>query len=132
MATSAQYYVNNQGVEQKRACTWGNGQGDDGNRAPVNIGTSFVSKMGVGFPALFQNKPTNPDAKLNFAIKFTGEGITSPCSYKNGVYDGDGAGPNSNGCTVSLNSTIDMHADHDTPQATAADGATLTIVFTDN
>lgn len=69
----------------------------------MNIGTSFVSKLGVGFPALFQNKPTNPDAKLNFAIRFTGEGIMSPCSYKNGVYSGDGAGPNADGCTVSVN-----------------------------
>ncbi|KAF1972447.1 SUN-domain-containing protein [Bimuria novae-zelandiae CBS 107.79] len=121
-ATSAQYYVNNQGVEEKRACTWGNGSGDEGNRAPVNLGTSFVSidrttrkPVNAGFTALFQNKPTNPYAKLNFAIQFTGGGVSSPCTYKNGHYNGDAKGDNFDGCTASI-----------------ADGSTLTIVFTDN
>jgi hypothetical protein len=99
--TSAQYYVNNQGVSEAQACTWGNGQGDTGNRAPVNIGTSFddlISNM--GYTGLLQNKPTNPDAKLNFVIRFTGDGVSNPCSYKNGqYYNADGRG-NPDGCTV--------------------------------
>ncbi|KAJ4305688.1 Protein BZZ1 [Kalmusia sp. IMI 367209] len=115
--TSAQYYINNQGVEESRACTWGNGQGDTGNRAPVNLGTSFDDiNMNTGFPAIFPNKPTNPDAKLNFAIQFTGDGVSNPCSYKNGQYClADGKCNTGDGCTSSV-----------------ADGKTLTVVFTDS
>ncbi|KAJ4351637.1 Protein BZZ1 [Didymosphaeria variabile] len=114
--TSAQYYVNNQGVSEAQACTWGSGQGDTGNRAPVNIGTSFDDILSnMGYTGLLQNKPTNPDAKLNFVIRFMGDGVSNPCSYKDGqYYNADGVG-NPDGCTASI-----------------ADGKTLTIVFTDN
>ncbi|KAF9739784.1 hypothetical protein PMIN06_007167 [Paraphaeosphaeria minitans] len=114
--TSAQYYVNNQGVSEAQACTWGNGEGDTGNRAPVNIGTSFDDILSnMGYTGLLQNKPTNPGAKLNFVIRFTGDGVSNPCSYKDGQYYNSYGGGNPDGCTASI-----------------ADGKSLTIVFSDN
>jgi len=59
--------------------------------------------MNKGFPAIFPNKPTNPDAKLNFAITFTGDGVSNACSYKNGQYcNAAGQCNKADGCTVSV------------------------------
>lgn len=97
--------MNNQGVEEKQACTWGDGSSNVGNWAPVNIGTSFVSKPdlgpAMGYTSVFQNKPTNPDGKLNFAIHFDGDGVSDACSYKNGQYSSAKLGVMPDGCTVS-------------------------------
>lgn len=59
--------------------------------------------MNTGFPAIFPNAPTNPGAKLNFNIQFTGDGVSNPCSYKNGQYClANGQCNKDNGCTVRL------------------------------
>lgn len=105
-ATSAHYYVNRQGVPENEACTWSNPSESKGNWAPAIFGTSWDDiNMHVGFSGLKQNE-LKKDAKLDYSITFTGDGVTSPCQYKKSTdqycqgkecwYDRD------RGCTVSL------------------------------
>ncbi|CAI6332805.1 unnamed protein product [Periconia digitata] len=116
--TSAQYYINKQGVPESEACTWGTGAKAVGNWAPANLGTSWDDiNMNAGFAGLSQNKPTNPDDRLDFNIKFTGDGVQNPCSFKKstGEYcSGNNCGRDV-GCTASIR-----------------EGATLTMVFSDD
>lgn len=96
--TSAQYYVNNQGVSQEDACQWGDGSQPVGNWAPLNLGVGYSA--GAAWLAIFQNKPTTT-AKLDFTVTIKGD--NEQCRYQNGKYckgsnfsdcnDGDG-------CTV--------------------------------
>ncbi|KAF2644075.1 SUN-domain-containing protein [Massarina eburnea CBS 473.64] len=116
-ATSAQYYINKQGVSESEACTWGNGADAVGNWAPANFGTSWDDlNMNIGFSGLSQNKPTNPNDRLDFDVTFTGDGVSNPCKFKKstGEYcSGDNCGRDV-GCTASV-----------------SEGSTLTLVFTD-
>lgn len=93
MPTTAQYYVNNMGVEVEEACTWKSKKFPDsaGNWAPTNIGVG-KSESGETFISIFPNLPTS-NAKLNFDIEITGD-ISGTCWLKNGQYSGN------NGCTV--------------------------------
>lgn len=93
MPTSAQYYVNNEGVEVEEACTWKSAKYPDsaGNWAPTNIGVG-KSESGETFISIFPNLPTS-NAVLNFDIEITGD-ITGKCWLRNGEYAGN------NGCTV--------------------------------
>ncbi|KAK4189728.1 putative septation protein SUN4 precursor [Podospora australis] len=103
--TTAQYYVNNAGVEVEEACTWKSQKFPDsaGNWSPTNIGVG-KSVHGETFISIFPNLPTS-HAILNFDIEITGD-ISGKCSLKSGVYSGH------NGCTVGLKA-----------------GGTATIVF---
>lgn len=95
--TSAQYYVNNQGVSVEDACQWSKPGSNQGNYAPVNLGVGYSN--GAAWLAIMANKPTNPDAKLDFTISIQGDGMSGSCEYKNGQYCSD-TGCNSDGCTV--------------------------------
>ncbi|PVH94418.1 glycoside hydrolase family 132 protein [Periconia macrospinosa] len=116
--TSAQYYINKKGVPEKEACTWGTGAKAVGNWAPTNFGTSWDDiNMNAGFAGLSQNKPTNPDDRLDFSISFKGDGVQNPCRFKKstGEYcSGETCGRDV-GCTASIK-----------------EGATLTMVFSDD
>lgn len=103
--TTAQYYVNNAGVEVEEACTWKSSKYPDsaGNWSPTNIGVG-KSITGETFISIFPNLPTS-HAILNFDIEITGD-ISGKCTLKSGVYSGH------NGCTVGLKA-----------------GGTATIVF---
>lgn len=103
--TTAQYYVNNAGVEVEEACTWKSSKYPDnaGNWSPTNIGVG-KSVHGETFISIFPNLPTS-HAVLNFDIEITGD-ISGKCKLKSGVYSGH------NGCTVGLKA-----------------GGTATIVF---
>ena len=80
--TSAQYYVNSQGVEEGMACTWAKPGDARGNWSPTIIGTSFDdSTAKEGFTGLSQN-PERKDVALDYSITFTGDGVVSPCRYK--------------------------------------------------
>ena len=72
--------------------------------------------MNIGFAGLSQNKPTNPNDRLDFNVDFVGDGVVNPCKFKKstGEYcNGDNCGWDV-GCTASVK-----------------DGSTLTLVFTD-
>ncbi|KAI4608111.1 hypothetical protein J4E83_009294 [Alternaria metachromatica] len=80
--TSAQYYVNKQGVPEDEACTWGTEMGGKGNWAPAVFGTSFDDgPMQEGFSSLKQNELCKKE-RLGYDITFIGDGVVSPCRYK--------------------------------------------------
>ena len=100
--TSAQYYINMPGYPVEKACTWGNHGDDFGNFAPANLGVGFSN--GAAWISVFQNLPTQPNAKLPYTIEIVGG--NSKCRYKDGQYC---AGSNyetcsDKGCTVSATS----------------------------
>jgi hypothetical protein len=81
-ATSAHYYINNQGVSEAEGCTWSKPSEARGNWAPAIFGTSFDDTvMKTGFSSLKQNE-LNRMAQLDYSITFTGDGVNCPCSYK--------------------------------------------------
>jgi SUN family beta-glucosidase len=105
--TSAQYYINVQGVLPADACwwqtdsvtgPWHGSPGNIGNWAPVNMGVGKGSD-GITFISLIPNLPTNPTGTLDYNIKITGD-ISGGCEYRNGQYYQDG-NANPTGCTVS-------------------------------
>jgi hypothetical protein len=108
-ATSAHYYVNNQGISEADACTWAKPGDARGNWAPAIFGTSFDDKAShKGYSSLKQNE-LNRGTKLDYSISFEGNGVVSKCSYKKSTdqYCEDNScwsvkdDPN-RGCTVSL------------------------------
>ncbi|KAK4230765.1 putative septation protein SUN4 precursor [Podospora fimiseda] len=105
MPTTAQYYVNNEGVPVEEACKWKSDLYPDsaGNWSPTNIGVGR-DIHGITYISVFPNLPTS-QAVLNFDIEITGD-ISGTCTLKAGVYSGP------NGCTVGLRN-----------------GGTATIVF---
>ncbi|KAF1849399.1 glycoside hydrolase family 132 protein [Cucurbitaria berberidis CBS 394.84] len=81
-ATSAQYYVNKQGVPESEACTWGETMKGKGNWAPTIFGTSWDDiNMNRGYSSLSQNLDCKQE-RLDYDITFTGDGVISPCRYK--------------------------------------------------
>ncbi|KAL5119826.1 Beta-glucosidase (SUN) [Pleosporales sp. CAS-2024a] len=122
MTTSAQYYVNNQGISEADGCTWAQAGDARGNWAPGIIGTSFDDmKAHKGYTSLKQNE-LNLATKLNYSITFGGDGVVSPCSYKKSTdqyCQGDSCwsvkDDPGRGCTAAVNS-----------------GGTLTITLSDD
>ena len=96
-ATTAQYYVNNQGVSVEDACVWTSPTypAAAGNWAPINIGVG-MDTTGTTYLSIFPNKPTS-DAVLDFNIKIHGD-VSIECKLENGVFSNGDSG----GCTVSL------------------------------
>ncbi|KAJ9157908.1 Septation protein SUN4 [Pleurostoma richardsiae] len=95
--TTAQYYLNNQGVDVEDACVWtsSNYPTSAGNWAPLNLGVG-QDISGTTWLSIFNNSPTS-SAELDFDVEITGD-VTSTCAYKNGAYEGG----SSTGCTTSL------------------------------
>lgn len=100
-STSAQYYVNPEGVSVQDACQWGSSDNPWGNFAPLNLGVGYSD--GAAWLSIFQNLPTT-SATLDFAVEITGDGLSGTCKYSNGQYcSGDDYSDCSSttGCTVS-------------------------------
>jgi len=100
--TSAQYYVNNAGVDYTEGCVWGTPGSGIGNWAPLNFGAGYVN--GIAYLSLIPN-PNNKDS-LNFKVKIVADGgssVSGSCSYENGVYYTNG-NAGSDGCTVGVTS----------------------------
>lgn len=121
LATSAQYYINKQGIPENEACTWGKPMGGMGNWSPTILGTSWDDlKAHQGFTSLFQNSESYNE-RLDYDITFTGDGVVSPCAYKraSGQYcQGNKCSSDIKfGCTVSSRPTnmIQKHADSHRP-----------------
>ncbi|KAF2746254.1 glycoside hydrolase family 132 protein [Sporormia fimetaria CBS 119925] len=117
--TSAQYYINPEGVSEDKACEWSDGSRDIGNWAPVNLGAGFDAESQTAYISLFPNAPTNPDARLNFTVELKADaGMSGRCKYFDGRYlSGDNYEDelDPKGCTVGLRP-----------------GSTLTVVLTNN
>lgn len=100
MYTSAQYYVNNAGVDWQTGCTWGVENTGTGNWAPLVLGAGYMN--GVAYLSMIPN-PNNMDA-ANFNMEITAyDGtatISGSCIYENGHYNGQGT----DGCTVGVTS----------------------------
>ena len=110
--TTAQYYINNQGVALTDACTWGSDGTDMGNWAPtyLGVGQDPYGKTWLAIASTAQNDPTNYRA-LNYTIEIVG--ITSGrCKLSNGQYcSGDNYEDcNDYGCTVSFLERINHNA----------------------
>lgn len=96
-STSAQYYVNDAGVDWTTGCTWGNAGTGYGNWAPLNFGAGYSN--GIAYLSLIPN-PNNYDS-LNYNVKIVADGsstVSGNCVYSNGKYNGDGT----DGCTVGV------------------------------
>lgn len=98
-STSAQYYVNNAGVDWTDGCVWGSAGSGIGNWSPLNFGAGHTN--GISYLSLIPN-PNNYDS-LNFKVKIVADGdgtLSGSCTYENGKYNGDGT----DGCTVGVTS----------------------------
>ena len=96
-STSAQYYVNNAGVDWTDGCVWGTSGSGIGNWAPLNFGAGYDN--GIAYLSLIPN-PNNKDS-LNFKVKIVADGdstVSGDCTYENGKYNGAGT----DGCTVGV------------------------------
>lgn len=96
--TSAQYYINPAGSPVEDACRWNEAGSNMGNWAPINLGVG-KGPAGMTYISIFRNAPTNPDGKLNFSIKITGD-VSGKCEYHSGTFWNNGA-ESPSGCTVS-------------------------------
>lgn len=108
LTTSAQYYLNMQGVSVGQACTWTPSAPyteSAGNWAGMNLGTS-VNQDGNTFLSIFHNTPTSTAAlDYNIQVAGTADGGTGSvngleCSYE---YSSNAVTGGGNGCTVSSN-----------------------------
>jgi len=96
-STSAQYYVNNAGVDWTDGCVWGTPGSGIGNWAPLNFGAGYAN--GIAYLSLIPNP--NNNSPLNFKVKIVaanGGAVSGQCTYDNGQYNGNG----NDGCTVGV------------------------------
>lgn len=96
--TSAQYYVNNQGVDVEQGCLWGTSSDDVGNWAPVVLGSGYID--GTTWLSISVN-PNNKNApNYNVKIEASGSGstISQECKYENGQLTNG----NNGACTVAV------------------------------
>ena len=102
-STTAQYYVNNQGVPLQDACIWGTDGSDMGNWAPsyFGVGQDVNGKTWLSIASTAQNDPSSY-MPLNYTVKITGN-TSGNCGLSNGQYcSGDNYNDcNTQGCTVS-------------------------------
>ncbi|CCH59488.1 hypothetical protein TBLA_0B06660 [Henningerozyma blattae CBS 6284] len=97
--TSAQYYVNNAGVDYSQGCIWGTDGSGVGNWAPVVLGSGYVN--GVAYLSIIPNPNNNSPPNFNVKIEATsGSTINGDCKYENGKFTGS----TTDGCTVSVTS----------------------------
>ena len=103
-ATSAQYYINNQGVIISSACTWGTDGTDMGNWAPsyLGVGQDTLGKTWLSIASTVQNSPSNYRA-LNYTVEIFGS-TSGKCRLKDGHYCSGTSYEdcNDSGCTVSI------------------------------
>lgn len=102
--TTAQYYINNQGVVVSNACTWGFDGSGMGNWAPsyLGVGQDVLGKTWLSIASTAQNNPSSYKA-LNYSVEITGN-ISGKCRLSSGQYcsGANYENCNANGCTVSL------------------------------
>ena len=106
--TSAQYYINNQGIPVQKACIWGSDGTNMGNWAPsyLGVGQDTFGKTFLAIASTVQNHPTNYKP-LNYTVAVKGH-VSGNCRLRAGRYC---SGSNFNscndrGCTVCLNHSV--------------------------
>ncbi|MCJ1271914.1 hypothetical protein MMC22_011819 [Lobaria immixta] len=99
--TTAQYYVNNQGVKKEDACRWNSDGSHEGNWAPsyFGVGRDVHGKTWLSIASTIQNNPTDYQP-LDYRVEIIGD-TSGSCVYDNGQYCGVN-GCNKLGCTVEL------------------------------
>ena len=104
-STTAQYYINNKGVDVKDACTWGKDGSHQGNWAPsyLGVGQDTNGKTWLSISSTAQNNPTDYKP-LDYTVEIVGDGLSGKCKLSGGKYcSGDSYSDcNDQGCTVSL------------------------------
>lgn len=107
-STTAQYYINNQGVPPQKACIWGSDGTNMGNWAPsfLGVGQDISGKTFLAIASTAQNNPSNYKP-LNYTVEIVGH-TTGKCRLKDGKYC---SGPeygncNDKGCTVLNKSSL--------------------------
>ncbi len=85
--TSAQYYINNQGVPLEDACSWNVDGSSKGNWAPsfLGVGQDVYGKTWVSIGSTAQNNPKTY-TPLNYTVEITGDNLSGKCRLKNGNY----------------------------------------------
>ena len=101
--TSAQYYINNQGVAVQDACQWGQDGSGMGNWAPsyLGVGQDMNNKTWLSISSTAQNNPSDYQP-LNYTVEIIGD-TSGNCRLQNGQYctGEDYSNCNQQGCTVS-------------------------------
>lgn len=107
-ATTAQYYINNQGVARKDACSWNVDGSHEGNWAPtvLGVGRDIFGKTWLSISTTIDNKPIDYQP-LDYDVELTsvnGGSLSGKCKLRRGKYcSGDNYEDcNDRGCTVSL------------------------------
>lgn len=96
--TSAQFYVNNAGVNYKKGCQWGDEGSGIGNWAPLEFGAGSVD--GASYLSLIPNPNNKKSANFNVKIEAgPGASLSGNCKYENGKFVG---GDENGGCTVTV------------------------------
>ena len=102
-STTAQYYINNQGVPLEQACIWGSDGTNMGNWAPsyLGVGKDIYGKTFLAIATTAENNPLNYKP-LNYSIEIVGN-LSGRCKLKDGRYcSGENYDDcNNKGCTVS-------------------------------
>lgn len=102
--TTAQYYINNQGIAMPKACIWGTDGSGMGNWAPsfLGVGQDVYGKTWLSISTTAQNNPKSYKP-LNFTVKITGH-TSGKCGLVDGKYcSGERYEHcNTQGCTVSF------------------------------
>ena len=105
-STSAQYYINNKGVAEADACTWGTDGSGMGNWAPsyLGVGKDSVGLTWISIASTAQNNPISY-TPLDYTVEIVGDNLSDKCRLQNGQYcsGSDYGNCNSMGCTVSPN-----------------------------
>lgn len=108
--TSAQYYINNQGVAVEDACIWGEEGSGKGNWAPsyLGVGKDLYGKTWLSISSTAQNNPSHYEP-LNFTVEITGD-TSGKCRLTNGQYcsGDDYSNCNPVGCTVSSSPPLEQ------------------------
>jgi hypothetical protein len=99
MQSSAQYYVNNAGIDPEQGCVWGSAGGGKGNWSPVVFGAGYSDDK--TWLSISQNNLNSAHLNYNVRIVAADENseISGECKYENGKFSGATSG---NGCTVAV------------------------------
>lgn len=104
LPTTAQYYINNQGIALHDACMWGTDGSNMGNWAPtfLGVGQDVYGKTWLSISSTAQNNPISY-SPLNYTVTIQGD-TSGNCRVSNGKYcSGDNFDNcNEQGCTVEL------------------------------
>lgn len=104
LPTSAQYYINNQGIAVEDACIWATDGSDMGNWAPsyLGVGQDVYGKTWLSISSTAQNNPSSY-SPLNYTVTIQGD-TSGNCRVSSGKYcSGDSYDDcNDQGCTVEL------------------------------